>query len=71
MSKPNDRALIRDPRQTDLEEFTNPTVVEVVSYFTCHDCERHWYVQLPEVAGVATCACGTEVEPYETEEVDG
>jgi hypothetical protein len=47
----------------------NPTVVEVVSYYTCHDCERH--VQLPEAAGVTTCACGTEVEPIETEEVDG
>ena len=73
MSKPNDRAkpTIPDPRQTDLEEFTtNPTVVEVVSYYTCHDCEKFWHVQLPQENGIMKCICGAECEPIETEEVD-
>lgn len=70
--KPNDRALIHDPRQTDLEDFTaTPTVVEVVSYYTCSECEHHWHVQLAQENGIMICPqCGEGNEPYETENVD-
>ena len=64
--------VIPDPRQTDLEEFTNPTVVNVVSYFTCERCDYNWYVQEPQVRWFMACdRCGAKTETCDQEEVDG
>jgi hypothetical protein len=52
------------PRQGDT------TVVNVVTYFTCPVCDKHWHVQEPEARDYMDCECGEECAPVDQEEVD-